>query len=120
MQAYTPIVAGGKSAAILHYNKNDGDLPKDKNDFLLIDAGCEYKYYASDITRTYPINGKFSNEWKNIYNIVLNAQKAVLPMLKPGIAFEDLHRLAYRVTCEGLQAIGILLGKYTTKYCLKT
>lgn len=115
MQAYTPIVAGGKSAAILHYNKNDGDLPKDKNDFLLIDAGCEYKYYASDITRTYPINGKFSNEWKNIYNIVLNAQKAVLSMLKPGIAFGTcivLHIALLAKDCKQLEFywVNILLN----------
>ncbi|KAJ3089544.1 hypothetical protein HK102_006137 [Quaeritorhiza haematococci] len=109
-QAYTPIVAGAKRGAVLHYVKNNEPLPTNPHDFVLVDAGCEYNLYAGDVTRTYPVGGKFVDEWKTTYEIVLDAQKAVLNALKPGVEWEDMHRLATRVICEGLQKAGILRG----------
>ena len=76
-QAYTPIVAAGKAGAVLHYIKNDQPLPANKSDMMLVDAGCEYHLYASDITRTFPINGKFEGDWKTTYEIVLASQKVL-------------------------------------------
>jgi Xaa-Pro aminopeptidase len=106
--AFEMIVASGKNTRYLHYSSvgnklNDGDL-------ILIDAGCEYNYYSSDITRTFPINGKFSPEQKAIYEIVLNAQQSVIDIIKPGILFEELQNKAIRVLTEGLVDIGILKG----------
>ncbi|TPX30478.1 hypothetical protein SmJEL517_g05961 [Synchytrium microbalum] len=111
-QAYGSICASGCDAATLHYVRNDKVLSTDPGTFLLIDSGCEFHTYASDITRTYPIGGKFSatEEGTIVYNIVLAAQKAVLAVIKSGINWEDMHRLANRVICEGLQKTGVLKG----------
>ncbi|KAJ3221698.1 hypothetical protein HK099_003221 [Clydaea vesicula] len=109
-QAYTPIVASGKAGATLHYTKNDANLTPNKDDMLLVDAGCELYCYASDITRTYPVGGKYNGDWKTTYEIVLETQKVVLNALKPGVKWEDMHRLSYRTICIGLQMAGILVG----------
>ncbi|HEY8279741.1 MAG TPA: aminopeptidase P N-terminal domain-containing protein [Bdellovibrionota bacterium] len=107
--AYASIVAGGNNATVLHYKTNreqfkDGDL-------LLIDAGGEMDLYASDITRTYPVNGKFSKPQKELYEIVLKAQKAAIAAVKPGVRFADIHKLTVDVLVEGLLKLGLLKGK---------
>ncbi len=107
--AYPPIVAGAQRACILHYN--DNDQPLLDGDLLLIDAGCEYHNYASDITRTFPVNGKFSVEQKMIYNIVLSAQTAVIDAIKPGVEFDVLQHIARLKITKGLVSVGILQGE---------
>ncbi|KAG2183335.1 hypothetical protein INT43_006340 [Umbelopsis isabellina] len=107
-QSYNPIVAAGVNAATLHYGKNNGGISKDQ--LVLIDAGAELNCYASDITRTFPAGGKFSKEQREIYEIVLEMQKKCFELCKPGVDWEDIHRLALRVACEGLVKIGILNG----------
>lgn len=104
--AYTPIVAGGKNACILHYIKNDQIL-KD-NQLLLIDAGCEVNGYASDITRTFPVNGTFNEAQQKIYQIVLNAQLAAIASIKPGETIITPHKIATQIIRQGLIDLGIL------------
>ncbi|WP_428088101.1 aminopeptidase P N-terminal domain-containing protein [Candidatus Thioglobus sp.] len=104
--AYTPIVAGGKNACILHYINNDQVL-KD-GELVLIDAGCELGYYASDITRVFPVNGRFSEAQKQIYQIVLNAQLAAIASIKPGVSVQQPHKIACDVIQQGLQTLGLL------------
>ena len=106
--AYSSIVAGGSNACTLHYVSNDSVL-KD-GDLLLIDAGCELESYASDITRTYPINGKFSPPQKDIYQIVLEAQKKAINQVMPGNYFDDPHKAAVEVIINGLIDLKILKG----------
>ncbi|KAL9657442.1 hypothetical protein ABK040_016711 [Willaertia magna] len=108
--AYDPIVAGDQRGATLHYVKNDAVISD--HSLLLIDAGAESRdsLYNSDITRTWPINGKFSEKQRQIYQIVLDSQMAVLNLMKPGVLWEDCHRLAERVITEGLFKLGILQG----------
>ena len=106
--AYESIVGSGPNATILHYRAgnrslNDGEL-------VLIDAGCEYDYYASDITRTFPVSGKFSNEQRAIYGLVLEAQKASIGAVKPGATLDEIHQRAVRVITEGLVDLGLLTG----------
>ena len=106
--AYPPIVGSGQNACILHYTNNsdkmiDGDL-------LLIDSGAEYQCYASDITRTFPVNGKFSSAQRDIYNLVLSAQAAAINEIKPGNHWNDPHDAAVRVLTEGLVNLEILKG----------
>ncbi|ORE01438.1 hypothetical protein BCV72DRAFT_339415 [Rhizopus microsporus var. microsporus] len=108
-QAYYPIVGVGKNAATLHYNKNNAPL-KDANELILVDAGCEYNCYASDITRVFPVGGKFSPEARVIYSIVLDMQKACFESCKAGVAWETIHRIAMDVACDGLLKAGILVG----------
>ncbi|KXS14599.1 hypothetical protein M427DRAFT_99526, partial [Gonapodya prolifera JEL478] len=109
-QAYNPIVGGGCHGATLHYVRNRGPLPDDPRDLVLVDAGCEYFCYASDVTRTWPVGGKFKDEWKDIYEIVLEANKAVASAIRPGLPWEDMHLLADRVIAQGLIRLGILKG----------
>ena len=104
--AYGSIVAGGSNACTLHYVSNTSIL-KD-GDLLLIDAGCELESYASDITRTYPINGKFSPAQKDIYQIVLDAQKKAIGKVMPGNYFDDPHKIAVEVIVNGLIDLKIL------------
>ena len=104
--AYTPIVAGGKNACILHYINNDQVL-KD-GELVLIDAGCELGYYASDITRVFPVNGRFSEAQKQIYQIVLDAQLAAIDSIKPGVSVQQPHKIACDVIQQGLQTLGLL------------
>ena len=109
-QAYSPIVASGTDAATLHYVHNNKPITSAQLN-LLLDASGEWNCYAGDITRTFPIKGKFSPESKNIYEIVLIMQKKCMAELKAGVAWEDLHVLAHRTAIEGLLNIGILRGK---------
>jgi Xaa-Pro aminopeptidase len=106
--AYTSIVAGGDNACILHYNENNQAL-KD-GDLLLIDAGCEFQGYASDITRTFPVSGRFSPEQKAIYELVLKAQLAAIEEVRPGKHWNDPHDTTVRVLTAGLVELGLLQG----------
>ena len=106
--AYPPIVATGENACVLHYIENSAEL-KD-GDLLLIDAGCEVDGYASDITRTFPVNGKFSGEQRALYEIVLQAQQAAIDTIKPGATWDNPHSAAVRVLTDGLVDLGILQG----------
>jgi Xaa-Pro aminopeptidase len=104
--AYTPIVAAGANACVLHYNANsaqsrDGDL-------VLIDAGCELDSYASDITRTFPVNGRFSAPQKLLYELVLAAQSAALAAVQPGRRYSDIHDSAVNVLAQGMLDAGLL------------
>jgi Xaa-Pro aminopeptidase len=106
--AYTPIVGGGGNACVLHYINNDQPL-KD-GDLLLIDAGVEIECYASDITRTFPVNGRFSPEQRAVYELVLKAQDAAIEAIAPGRHWNEFHDVATRVLTEGMIALGILQG----------
>ena len=106
--SYIPIVGSGENSCVLHYNSNNSVL-KD-GDLVLIDAGCETEFYASDITRTYPVNGKFTRQQKEIYNIVLDAQKAAISQVIRGNKFSDPHDAAVIIITEGLTKIGLLKG----------
>ena len=110
--AYTSIVGGGENACILHYIDNNQKL--NGEDLLLIDAGAENQGYASDITRTFPVGGKFSDEQRIIYQIVLDAQYASIEQAKPGNTWIDPHNASVRVITEGLVANGILTGDVET------
>ena len=104
--AYTPIVAGGANACVLHYVDNNHLLPE--HGLVLIDAGCEVHGYASDITRTFPINGKFSAAQRDCYEIVLAAQAAAINATRPGAAFMAPHDAAVRVLTQGMIDLGLL------------
>jgi Xaa-Pro aminopeptidase len=106
--AYTSIVGGGENACILHYIDNNQCLQD--GDLLLIDAGAEYNAYASDITRTFPVNGKFSEPQKQLYQLVLDAQKAAIAAAVPGNHWDDPHQAAVRVLTRGLVKLGLLSG----------
>ncbi len=110
--AYGSIVAGGENACILHYTNNDQVLQD--GDLVLIDAGCELDHYASDITRTFPVNGRFSESQKIIYEIVLAAHQAALACIKPGAVFTDMQDAAAKVITQGLIDIGFLTGELDT------
>jgi Xaa-Pro aminopeptidase len=106
--AYSSIVASGPNACVLHYRDNnrlmhDGDL-------LLIDAGCEYQGYASDITRTFPVNGRFTGEQRDIYELVLASQLACLDAIAPGAEFHAYHAVAERVLAQGFIDLGLCKG----------
>jgi len=107
--AYPSIVGSGENSCILHYTENASEL-KD-GDVLLIDAGAEYDNYASDISRTFPVNGKFSKEQRQIYELVLEANLAAIAEVKPGNHWNDPHDTAVRILTEGLLSLGILKGK---------
>ncbi len=107
--AYPSIVAGGANATILHYNSNREQL-KDGT-LVLVDSAAEFELYAADVTRTWPVNGRFSAEQRAIYEIVLAAQKASIEEVRPGKPFRAYHETAVRVLCEGLVDIGLLEGK---------
>ena len=107
--AYSSIVAAGENACILHYNANDAEVKE--GDLILIDAGCEYEYYASDITRTFPATGKFSPEQKAIYEIVLAAQDAAIDAVAPGVSWDEPHNASVKVITQGLVKLGLLKGK---------
>ena len=107
--SYHPIVGGGANSCILHYHENDAEL-KD-GDLLLIDAGCEYELYASDITRTFPVNGRFTPEQRAVYEIVLEAQYAAIEKVRPGNHWNEPHDAAVRTITQGLVKLGLLKGK---------
>lgn len=106
--AYTTIAAGGDNACILHYVENNQPL-KD-GELLLVDAGSEVDYYASDVTRTYPVNGTFSSEQREIYDLVLEAEETAIEAVKPGVPFDQIHATAQRVLARGLVRLGLLEG----------
>lgn len=106
--AYPNIVGSGKNGCTLHYEKNNSII-KD-GELVLIDAGGEYKNYASDITRTFPANGKFTKEQRAIYDLVLKTQEACIKAIKPGVLYVDIHKLSERLITEGLIELGILKG----------
>lgn len=106
--AYTTIVGGGKNSCTLHYNDNNQILQTDE--LVLIDAGCEYNYYTSDITRTLPINGRFTPEQRAIYEIVLQAQLAGINEVRPGNPWPRIQESIVSVITEGLRDLGILTG----------
>ena len=107
--AYPCIVGGGENGCILHYIENNQVL--NDGDLLLIDAGAEYQGYASDITRTFPVNGRYSKVQREIYELVLEAQNAAIKKVKPGNHWNDPHNEAVRVLTKGLVNIGLLKGK---------
>jgi Xaa-Pro aminopeptidase len=106
--AYSSIVASGPNACVLHYRDNNRQM--NDGDLLLIDAGCEYQGYASDITRTFPVNGKFSGPQKAVYEAVLAAQLACIDAVKPGASFHDYHAVAERVLAQGFIDLGLVTG----------
>ena len=106
--AYPSIVAGGPNACVLHYRDNNRQLQD--GELLLIDAGCEYQSYASDITRTFPVSGRFSGPQKDVYELVLAAQQACLDAVRPGADFHDYHHTAERVLAQGYIDLGLLEG----------
>ena len=107
-QAYTPIVGGGVNACVLHYVDN-GAMLRD-GDLVLVDAGCELDGYASDITRTFPVNGRFSPAQRDLYGLVLEAQLAAIAKARPGNRWNEPHEAALRVLTKGLKRLGILSG----------
>jgi len=106
--SYLPIVGGGANACVLHYIENNDDLAD--GDLLLIDAGAEYDGYASDITRTFPVGGKFSAEQRALYDVVLAAQLEAIDHVRAGNQWDEVHDAAVRVVTEGLLELGILEG----------
>lgn len=106
--AYSPIIASGPNAIFLHYNENSRQIQD--GDLILMDTGAEYMHYHSDITRTIPANGRFSEEQKAIYNAVLEAQLKVIDSIRPGNTYENYNNTAYRAITEGLVKIGLLSG----------
>ena len=106
--AYSPIVASGPNACVLHYRDNNRQTGE--GDLLLIDAGCEFQGYASDITRTFPVNGAFSGPQRAIYELVLAAQLACIDAVKPGAPFHDYHHVAERVLAQGFIDLGLCNG----------
>lgn len=108
--AYTSVVACGDSANTLHYINNDKPLVE--GELVLIDAGCEYEYYASDITRTIPVSGKFTTAQKELYNMVLDVQKKIIKMIKPNVKRGQLHKKSEELLTKGMVKLGILKGDY--------
>ena len=106
--AYTSIVAGGANACVLHYVDNNAELKS--GDLLLIDAGCELDGYASDITRTFPINGRFTPQQRDVYQLVLAAQLEAIEQVKPGNRWNDPHQAALRVLAQGFLDLGLCHG----------
>ncbi|MBT9515143.1 MAG: Xaa-Pro aminopeptidase [Methyloversatilis discipulorum] len=106
--AYGSIVAGGANACVLHYVSNDAELHG--GDLLLIDAGCELGGYASDITRTWPVSGRFHAAQRDVYQLVLDSQTAAFAEVKPGARFIDYHDAAVKVLAQGMLDLGLLKG----------
>ena len=110
--SYNSIIAGGNNACILHYTEND--RPLNDGDLVLIDAGCEFAMYAGDITRTFPVNGKFSQPQREIYELVLKAQKRAVELLVPGNSIKQANDEVIRIKTQGLVDLGILKGDVDT------
>src|SRR5437016_8751532 len=106
--SYTSIVGAGGNATVLHYISNQDQLRD--GDLLLVDAGAEYKGYASDITRTFPINGKFTQAQRDIYDLVLKTQMSCVDMVRPGVRLEDLKTHSIEILTEGMVELGLLKG----------
>lgn len=107
--AYGSIVGSGPNATVLHYRANNRRM--EEGELLLIDAGCEYGYYASDVTRTFPVSGKFTPEQRAIYQIVLDAQTASLEATREGATLDEVHKKSVEVVTRGLRDVGILSGE---------
>lgn len=112
MMAYTPIMAAGKNACILHYTRNDDRLMA--GDLLLVDAGCEYQYYAADITRTFPISGQFSEAQRKLYNLVLKSQQSAIEQIRPGVTWDSIQEVIVSILVPGLVELGLLQGSVET------
>lgn len=110
--AYLPIVGSGPNSCTLHYVSNDRQMQD--GDLVLIDIGCEVENYASDVTRTIPVNGRFSPEQRALYDIVLEAQEAALAMIAPGRHWNESHEAAVKVVTRGLRDLGLIKGRLTT------
>jgi Xaa-Pro aminopeptidase len=110
--AYPSIVASGENACILHYIENQRQMQA--GDLLLIDAGCAYDYYNADITRTFPVNGRFTGEQRILYELVLEAQVRAIAAVQPGAPFNQFHDVATRTLTEGLVDLGLLQGDVDT------
>ena len=108
-QAYPAIVGGGNNACILHYIENNARL--EEGDLVLVDAGCELDCYASDITRTFPVSGKFSEPQRLLYQLVLDAQHAAIDAVRPGNSWHAPHETAVKVLTRGLVKLGLLKGQ---------
>ncbi len=106
--AYGSIVGSGANATVLHYRANNRKM--EEGDLLLIDAGCEYGYYASDVTRTFPVSGKFTPEQRAIYQIVLDAQMASIEATREGATLEEVHMKSVEIVTRGLLDVGVLKG----------
>ena len=106
--SYTSIIGSGANATILHYINNTGTLRA--GDLLLVDAGCEYKGYASDITRTFPVSGKFTEAQREIYDLVLMTQLSCVDMVRPGVRLEELKNHSIEILTEGMVRLGLLKG----------
>ena len=117
-QAYGCICASGTNASTLHFVRNDTQLEGRLN--LLIDAGCEYECYCSDITRTFPLKGKWSKESREIYDLVLLMQTECMQMIEAGVMWEDVHMRAHTVAAEGLRDLGILKKDLSVEEILET
>ena len=107
--AYPSIVAGGKNACVLHYTENKAKLAR--GDLLLIDAGAECDHYAADITRTFPVSGRFTEPQKQLYQLVLEAQYAAIEVIKPGTPWNVAHEVSVNVLTKGLVTLGLLKGR---------
>jgi Xaa-Pro aminopeptidase len=110
--SYHPIVGGGPNACVLHYRDNNQALRD--GDLLLVDAGCEYECYASDVTRTWPVNGRFTPAQRAVYEVVLAANVAAIEKVKPGNAWNEPHEAAVRTVTQGLVKLGLLEGRVPT------
>lgn len=105
---YTTIVGGGENATILHYIENEDALQD--GDLVCVDAGCEYRYYTADVTRTWPVNGRFTDPQRAVYEAVLDAQLAAIDACRPGATFMDVHDVATRRLTVAMLALGLLEG----------
>lgn len=110
--AYHSIVGSGANATILHYVENQSQMQD--GDLLLVDAGAEYEHYCSDITRTYPVNGRFSKPQRELYEVVLEAQKRAVAMVAPGVRFDQIHDLVVEILVDGLLRLGLLAADRET------
>ena len=114
-KAFKTIAASGKNATVLHYSENNSKCGE--NDLILFDLGAQYKYYSADITRTFPVSGKFTERQKAVYNVVLKANEEVTKAVKPGVPFSELNEIAKKVLAEGCKQLGLIkesgeLSKY--------
>lgn len=112
-QSYDPICCSGPNCSTLHYVKNDDEI--DTKRTVLIDAGCEWSLYASDVTRCFPVNGDWSKEHLEVYNIVLKMQKTTMDMIKPGASWEDCHLTAHKVMIEEFLKLGLFKSDFTAQ-----